>query len=105
MNYYDPRFGRPPGTKLFCDLTQSWSDVGGGVRTYLLHKRHHILSSTPHSHLMIVPGSRDEVIEEERAVTVTIASAKVPGSPHYRLMLRNRAVRAARTPLRDATRQ
>ena len=95
MNYYDPRFGRPPGTKLFCDLTQSWSDVGGGVRTYLLHKRHHILSSTPHSHLMIVPGSRDEVIEEERAVTVTIASAKVPGSPHYRLMLRNRAVRAA----------
>jgi hypothetical protein len=30
----------PP--KLFCDLTQSWSDVGGGVRT-LLHKRSHIL--------------------------------------------------------------
>jgi alpha-1,6-mannosyltransferase len=95
VNYYEPQFGRPPGSKLFCDLTQSWSDVGGGVRTYLLHKRHHILSSTPHSHLMIVPGQRDEVIEEERAVTVTIASPRVPGSPHYRLMLRNRAVRAA----------
>ena len=80
---------------LFCDLTQSWSDVGGGVRTYLLHKRRHILESTPHSHLMIIPGTRDEVIEEERAVTVTVASPHVPGSPHYRLMLRNRAVRAA----------
>jgi alpha-1,6-mannosyltransferase len=80
---------------LFCDLTQSWSDVGGGVRTYLLHKRRHILDSTPHSHLMIIPGDRDKVIEEERAVTVTIASPHVPGSPHYRLMLRNRAVRAA----------
>ena len=28
---------------LICDLTQSWSEVGGGVRTYLLHKRRHIL--------------------------------------------------------------
>ncbi len=95
MNHYDPNFGRPPGTKLFCDLTQSWSDVGGGVRTYLLHKRRHILASTPHSHLMIVPGPRDEFIEEDRAVTVMVGSPRVPGSPHYRLMLRNRAVRAA----------
>ena len=95
MNRYDPQLGRPPATKLFCDLTQSWSDVGGGVRTYLLHKRRHILDSTPHSHLMIVPGARDEVIEEERAITVTIKSPRVPGSPHYRLMLRNGAVRAA----------
>lgn len=94
MNLYDPNVGRPAGAKLFCDLTQSWSDVGGGVRTYLLHKRRHILEATPHSHLMIVPGPRDEVIEEERAITVTIASPRVPGSPHYRLMLRNRAVRA-----------
>ena len=44
---------------------------------------------------MIIPGPRDDVIEEERAVTVTVASPRVPGSPHYRLMLRNRAVRAA----------
>jgi alpha-1,6-mannosyltransferase len=81
--------------KLFCDLTQSWSDVGGGVRTYLLHKRRHILEATPHSHLMIIPGDRDSVAEEDRAITVTIASPRVPGSPHYRLMLRNRAVRSA----------
>src|SRR5690349_8928322 len=87
-----PRLGGP---KLFCDLTQSWSDVGGGVRTYLLHKRRHILGSTPHSHLMIIPGSRDDILEEDRAITVTVASPHVPGSPHYRLMLRNRAVRAA----------
>jgi alpha-1,6-mannosyltransferase len=86
---------RTSGPKLFCDLTQSWSDVGGGVRTYLLHKRRHILESTPHSHLLIVPGARDEVIADERATTVTIASPHVPGSRHYRLMLRNHAVRAA----------
>lgn len=80
---------------MFCDVTQSWSEVGGGVRTYLLHKRRHVLQSTPHSHLMIVPGARDEILEENRAVTVTIASPRVPGSPNYRLMLRNGAVRRA----------
>jgi alpha-1,6-mannosyltransferase len=87
--------GRLAGSKLFCDLTQSWSEVGGGVRTYLLHKRRHILESTPHRHLMIIPGARDEVVENAREITVSIASPRVPGSPHYRLLLRNRAVRAA----------
>jgi alpha-1,6-mannosyltransferase len=86
---------RHGGPKLFCDLTQSWSDVGGGVRTYLLHKRRHILESTPHSHLMIVPGAADEIKEEARVITVAVASPEVPGSPHYRLMLRNGAVRRA----------
>ncbi|HVH48579.1 MAG TPA: glycosyltransferase [Sphingomicrobium sp.] len=91
MSRDDPAFNE---RKLFCDLTQSWSDVGGGVGTYLRHKRRHILENTPHRHLLIVPGAHDSVTEEDRAVTVTIASPKVPGSPHYRLMLRNGAVRA-----------
>ena len=96
MSRDDPNFLGPlSAPRLFCDLTQSWSEVGGGVRTYLLHKRRHILDSTPHRHLMVIPGKRDEVIDEGRAVTVTIASPHVPGSPHYRLLLRNRAVREA----------
>src|SRR4051794_5901501 len=95
MTVHDPIPARSGGQRLFCDLTQSWSDVGGGVRTYFLHKRRHILEQTPHSHLMIVPGERDSIIEQERAVTVTVRSPTVPGSPHYRLMLRNGAVRRA----------
>jgi alpha-1,6-mannosyltransferase len=79
--------------KLFCDMTQSWSEVGGGVRTYLLHKRRHILQSTPHRHLMIIPGAKDEVEVEDRAITVRIKSPRVPGSPNYRLLLRNSAVK------------
>jgi alpha-1,6-mannosyltransferase len=84
-----------PPSWLVCDLTQSWSDVGGGVATYLKRKRGYILDKTPHRHLLIVPGPRDEVIDEGRAVTLFVASPKVPGSPHYRLLLRNGAVRAA----------
>ncbi|MFL6726879.1 MAG: glycosyltransferase [Sphingomicrobium sp.] len=95
MSRHNREMVRNSGPKLLCDLTQSWSDVGGGVRTYLLHKRRHILQSTPHCHLMIIPGDHDSVVDEKRAVTVTIASPRVPGSPHYRLMLRNGAVREA----------
>ena len=89
MSRDDPQTPVGP-VRLFCDLTQRWSDVGGGVRTYLLHKRRHILEQTPHRHLMIIPGTKDEVIEEDRAITVRIASPKVPASPHYRLLLRSR---------------
>ena len=95
MSRHDPDLARAAGPRLFCDLTQSWSEVGGGVRTYLLHKRRHILESTPHSHLAIIPGAEDSVVEEDRAITVTIASPHVPGSPNYRLLLRSGAVRRA----------
>jgi alpha-1,6-mannosyltransferase len=95
VSRHDPGLVRAAGPRLFCDLTQSWSEVGGGVRTYLLHKRRHILESTPHSHLAIIPGRADSVLEEERAITVTVASPHVPGSPNYRLLLRSGAVRRA----------
>lgn len=83
------------GPQLLCDVTQSWSEVGGGVGTYLRRKREYILSHTPHRHLLIVPGSEDSVVEDGRTVTVTIESRPVPGNPRYRLLLRNRAVSAA----------
>ena len=81
---------------LYADVTQSWSDVGGGVRTYLRHKRQHILGNTPHRHLLVVPGERDsvEMAEDGRGITATVASPRVPFSPHYRLLLRNGAVRS-----------
>jgi len=96
MALHDPANDEHPTGFLYADLTQSWSDVGGGVGTYLRHKRRHILDNTPSRHLIIVPGPRDAVEIEDggRAITAFIASPKVPGSPHYRLMLRNRAVRS-----------
>jgi alpha-1,6-mannosyltransferase len=87
---------------LLADLTQSWSSVGGGVGTYLRRKRAHILEHTPHRHLMILPGAEDVVEESEggRAITVWLKSPHVPFSPHYRLLLRNHAVRQALTRYR-----
>ena len=96
MALHDP-LTMPGNGQLYADITQSWSAAGGGVGTYLRHKRRHIIDQTPHGHLLIVPGAHDVTTIEEggRAITVTIAAPKVPGSPNYRLLLRNRAVRAA----------
>jgi alpha-1,6-mannosyltransferase len=82
---------------LLCDLTQSWSAVGGGVGTYLRAKRAHIVANTPHTHLMILPGPSDAIEESDggRAITVWLKSPSVPFSPNYRLLLRNGAVRKA----------
>ncbi|QNM83623.1 glycosyltransferase [Sphingomonas sabuli] len=80
---------------LICDVTQSWSEVGGGVGTYLRRKRDFLLANTPHRHMLIVPGAEDHVEEDGRTITVTIRSPKVPTSPRYRLLLRNGAVREA----------
>ncbi|MDQ3074270.1 MAG: glycosyltransferase [Pseudomonadota bacterium] len=89
--------GRRGELATYCDLTQSWSAKGGGVGTYIRHKRRHIIDHSPHRHVLIIPGATDSTLVEEqgRAITITIASPRVPGSPNYRLLLRNRAVRAA----------
>ncbi len=81
--------------RLYADLTQSWSEKGGGVRVYLNRKRRYILEQTDDRHLLVIPGAEDAVVEEGRAITITLRSPHVPGSPNYRLLLRNGAVRAA----------
>ncbi|NNE57451.1 MAG: glycosyltransferase [Hellea sp.] len=75
-----------------CDLTQSYSAVGGGVRTYLTAKRAFITSQTPYRHLLIVPGDKDRIIDYGHNITAEIKSPRVPGSPNYRLLLRSKAV-------------
>lgn len=82
----------PPS--LFCDLTQSYAEHGGGIGTYIRRKRAFIAAETPHRHLLIVPGPRDEITIDGPLVTARIASPRVPRSPQYRLLLRNRAVKA-----------
>ncbi len=75
-----------------CDVTQSYSAKGGGVKTYLTEKRRFLLEHTDVRHCLIVPGPEDRVTRDGRTTTVEIASPKVPGSPNYRLLLRSRAV-------------
>ena len=78
---------------ILCDLTQSYAETGGGIRTYLHAKRAWLERHTEVRHVLIVPGAADAVEHEGRHVTHYVASPPVPGSSAYRLLLRNRRVR------------
>lgn len=79
---------------LLCDLTQSYTPAGGGgISTYLREKRDHVLANTPHHLLQIVPGPVDRVTVDGRHIFAEIAADQVRGSPNYRFMLRERAIR------------
>ncbi len=65
---------------LFCDLTQSWSEQGGGVRTYLVNKRQHIIDQGRDRHLLIIPGAADEVTHDGRAPGMISKWRSRPGS-------------------------
>lgn len=77
---------------LLCDVTQSYSAKGGGIRTYLTEKRRYILENTNARHCLIVPGPENKTTTDGRLTKIEIKSPLVPGSPNYRLLLNSRAV-------------
>jgi len=70
-----------------CDLTQIYSPLGGGVKSYLQAKRNYILNHTPHEHLMIVPGSKTEELEGGRCKIWRVRGPLVNRTSRYRWML------------------
>jgi len=70
-----------------CDLTQIYSPLGGGVKSYLQAKRQYILEQTPHEHLMIVPGARTEQVEAGRGEIWRVRGPLVNRTSRYRWML------------------
>lgn len=76
-----------------CDLTQFYSPTSGGVKRYVAEKLHYLRTRTEDdSHLLIVPGGRDEVVHGERATTCFIESPLLSRTSRYRALLRLEAV-------------
>jgi alpha-1,6-mannosyltransferase len=72
-----------------CDLTQFYSPVSGGVKRYVSEKVRHIRERTERDeHVLIIPGERDAVIEEDRARIYTIKSPLISRTSRYRVLLR-----------------
>lgn len=73
----------------FCDLTQFYSPVSGGVKRYVSEKVRHIRERTERDeHVLIIPGAKDAVINEERARVYTIKSPLISRTSRYRILLR-----------------
>jgi len=70
-----------------CDLTQIYSPLGGGVKSYLQAKRQFIIDETPYEHLMIVPGSKTEQVEGGRGKIWKVRGPLVNRTSRYRWML------------------
>lgn len=70
-----------------CDLTQVYSPMGGGVRSYLMAKRRFIREQTDHEHLLVVPGQKTEQVEGGRTQIWTVKGPLVNTTSRYRWML------------------
>lgn len=76
-----------------CDLTQFYSPVSGGVKRYVSEKVRHVRErTTGDEHVLIIPGERDEMIEENRSRIYTIKSPLISRTSRYRILLRLEAV-------------
>jgi len=76
-----------------CDLTQFYSPVSGGVKRYIHEKIAYLQAHGEHdSHLLIIPGEKDELITEGNSRTYTIRSPLISKTSRYRALLRLGAV-------------
>jgi alpha-1,6-mannosyltransferase len=76
-----------------CDVTQFYSPYGGGVKRYLSEKRRYVRECTDDEHVLIIPGARNEHIQEGRLHTYTIESPPVSYTSRYRALINQQAVR------------
>ncbi len=75
-----------------CDITQFYSPVSGGVKRYVTEKVRYLHAETDDSHLLIIPGERDERRVEGRSVVCTIRSPLLSRKSRYRALVRLDAV-------------
>lgn len=75
-----------------CDITQLYSPISGGVKTYLNNKRSFFHKKTDFEHILIVPWHEDKTVEENNLKTYYIKSPKLPFSESYRFFINLRKI-------------
>ena len=71
----------------FCDLTQFYSPLSGGVKRYVHEKIAYIQSETEHEHVLVVPGPKTECVTSERSRIYFIHSPLISRASHYRALV------------------
>jgi alpha-1,6-mannosyltransferase len=71
----------------FCDVTLSYTETSGGIRTYIDQKRKYLINETDHEHVLVIPHEDDRVERGDRWITYHIASPILPGCAPYRFFL------------------
>ena len=69
---------------IVCDLTHAYTPTSGGIRTYINDKRQYIVDYTDHTHVLVIPGERNEVEHGDRWSTYRLAGPIIPFAAPYR---------------------
>jgi alpha-1,6-mannosyltransferase len=76
-----------------CDLTQFYSPLSGGVKRYVHEKISYLQANSPaDEHVLIIPGPKTELIEQQRSRIYSIHSPLVSRSSRYRALVNLRAI-------------
>jgi alpha-1,6-mannosyltransferase len=76
-----------------CDLTQFYSPLSGGVKRYVHEKINYIQNASQNDeHILIIPGAKTEVIENDRSRIYSIHSPLLSRTSRYRALLNLRAI-------------
>lgn len=70
-----------------CDLTQSYTDSSGGVRTYIEAKKNFIRKKKSDAHVLIIPGARHRKETNGRFSVYEIKAPLIPGCEPYRFII------------------
>ena len=71
-----------------CDITQSFNESSGGIRTYIKEKQKFIQFHSDCEHVLITAGDRDSYTRKSEMSVYTIQSPVIPGCAPYRLLWR-----------------
>ena len=69
------------------DVTEFYSPLGGGVRTYLTEKARWLAARSDVEHVIVVSSDRDELEWWHRSRVYRVRGPGVPASPGYHLLL------------------
>jgi len=81
------------GSLKILDITEFYSERGGGVKTYLHAKAQWLGKRSDVEHTMVVPGPRDTSQQIATTTVHVVAGPRVPSSPGYHFLTARQRVR------------
>ncbi|HPG38624.1 MAG TPA: glycosyltransferase [bacterium] len=72
---------------IICDITQGYTPMSGGIRTYIHEKRSYIKKHTRHRHILIIPGEKNSIEQDGQCKTITIKSPYIPHCEPFRFII------------------
>lgn len=88
-----PRPTRPGASLTVLDVTKWYGETSGGVRTYLAEKAAYVQRHSDLRHVLVIPGSSDEITDAGGSRTYRLRGPRIPTQQQYRFLLATRSLR------------